>query len=113
MKEYRQVIQFGDFYRLLSPYEGNFVAWMVVSQDKRTALVGWYKILNEVNGPYRRVKLQGLCPDWDYTIDENLCRGGDELMRIGLLTTDSAAGEHQKNEPTTRDFDSHIFLLKA
>ena len=38
---------------------------------------------------------------------------GDELMEVGLLTTDSAAGERQPDEPPARDFDSHIFVLKA
>ncbi len=113
MKKYRQLIQFGDFYRLLSPYSSNFAAWMTVSPDKHTALVGWYKILNEVNGPYRRVKLQGLAPDIDYVIDGTVCQGGDELMRVGLLTTDSAAGERQKGEPAAVDFDSRIFVLQA
>ena len=113
MKEYREVIQFGDFYRLRSPFEGNFTAWMVVSPDRRTALVGWYKTLNEVNGPYRRVKLRGLDPALDYTVDGGARRGGDELMRLGLLTTDSAAGERQPDEPAACDFDSHIFVLKA
>ena len=35
MKGYRELIQIdGDFYRLLSPFEGNDTAWMVVAQDK-------------------------------------------------------------------------------
>ena len=113
MKEYRQILQFGDFYRLLSPFEGNFTAWMAVSSDRRTALVGWYKLLNEVNGPYRRVKLRGLDPALRYTVDGGAVRGGDELMRVGLLTTDSAAGECQPDQPASCDFDSHIFVLKA
>ena len=113
MKEYRAVLQFGDFYRLLSPFEGSFTAWMVVSPDQKTALVGWYKTLNEVNGPYHRVRLQGLNPDLDYTVDGGLTLGGDELMRVGLLTTDSAAGECQPGERKSYDFDSHIFVLKA
>ena len=41
MKQYRAVIQFGTFYRLLSPFDGgNIMSWMVVSPDKRTAIVG-------------------------------------------------------------------------
>ena len=113
MKEYREVLQFGDFYRLLSPFEGSFTAWMVVSPDRRTALVGWYRVLNEVNGPYRRVKLQGLDPALDYAVDGGARRGGDELMRLGLITSDSAAGERLPGETAACDFDSHIFVLKA
>ncbi len=112
MKEYREVLQFGDFYRLRSPFESNFLSWMVVSPDRRTALVGWYKILNEVNGPYRRVRLQGLDPALCYQIDGGAGHFGDELMNVGLLTTDSAAGE---SDPTRAscDFDSRIYVLKA
>ena len=29
MKEYREVLQFGTFYRLKSPFEGNETVWMV------------------------------------------------------------------------------------
>ena len=112
VKEYRDVLQFGDFYRLLSPFAGSVTAWMSVSPDKKTALVGWYKSLNEVNGPYHRVKLQGLDPALRYTVDGGAEHYGDELMRVGLLTSDAAAGE-LKPEKTTCDFDSHIFVLKA
>ncbi len=113
MKEYREVIQFGDFYRLQSPFDGNITAWMVVSPDKRTALAGWYRVLNEVNGPFRRVRLQGLDPDLCYRVDGDGGHFGDELMHVGLITTDSAAGECQPDERRSCDFDSHIFVLKA
>ena len=113
VKEYREVLQFGDFYRLLSPFDGNFTAWMAVSSDKRTALVGWYKVLNEVNGPFRRVKLQGLDPELCYTVDGSSRYFGDELMYAGLVTTDSAAGEQRPGWEPSCDFDSHIFVLKA
>lgn len=69
MKEYRELIQVdGDFYRLLSPFEGNETAWMVVSQDKKNAVAGFYQSLNTVNGSWCRLKLQGLCPDALYEI---------------------------------------------
>jgi alpha-galactosidase len=40
-KKYREVIQKGIFYRLISPFDedANITAWMVVSEDKKTALV--------------------------------------------------------------------------
>ena len=113
MKEYREVLQFGDFYRLLSPFEGNITAWMVVSPDRRTALAGWYRTLNEVNGPFRRMKLRGLDPALDYTVNGCSVHGGDELMEVGLLTTDSAAGECQAGERPTCDFDSRVYVLQA
>mgnify|MGYP001121337852 FL=1 len=113
MKEHRAVIQFGDFYRLLSPFQGNYTAWMAVSPDRRTALVGWYKTLNEVNGPFRRLRLRGLDPALCYTVDGTSAHYGDELMEVGLVTTDSSAGECRDGQRPSRDFDSHIFVLKA
>ena len=113
MKEHRDVIQFGDFYRLLSPFQGNFTAWMAVSPDRRTALVGWYKTLNEVNGPFRRLRLRGLDPALCYTVDGTSAHYGDELMEVGLVATDSSAGECRDGQRPSRDFDSHIFVLKA
>ena len=69
MKEYRELIQMdGDFYRLLSPFAGNETAWMVVSQDKQTAIAGYYQCLNRVNGSWCRLKLQGLCEDTLYEV---------------------------------------------
>ncbi len=69
MKEYRELIQIeGDFYRLLSPFEGNETAWMVISRDKKNAVAGYYQSLNKVNGSWIRLKLQGLCPDALYEI---------------------------------------------
>ena len=113
MKEYREVLQFGDFYRLRSPFDGNFTSWMAVSGDKKTALVGWYRTLSETNGSCRRVKLQGLDPELCYQVDGGGTHYGDELMNLGLVTTDSGAGECQPGERPICDFDSHIFVLKA
>ena len=113
MKEYREVLQFGTFYRLLSPFEGNYTAWMVVSSDRKTAIVGWYKILNEVNTSFHRVKLRGLVPDMLYRVNGGAVYGGDELIHIGLLTTDSSSGECREGQTPSCDFDSCLFVLKA
>ncbi|MBE6006559.1 MAG: alpha-galactosidase [Sarcina sp.] len=113
MKKYRALLQFGTFYRLRSPFDGNYASWMVVSADRHTAIVGWYKFLNEVNTPYLRVRLQGLDPDLDYTVNDEAVRGGDELMNMGLITTDSSAGDCLPGQKPATDFDSQLFVLKA
>ena len=60
MKEHRELIQMdGDFYRLLSPFEGNETAWMVVSSDKTQAVAAFYQRLNKVNASWLRLKLDG------------------------------------------------------
>lgn len=113
MKQYRQVLQFGTFYRLQSPFEHNIAAWMVVSDDRKTAIVGYYKILNDVNCEFRRLRLKGLDPDRKYRIEEKEnWFYGDELMEAGLVTTDASAGQATFGEFCT-DFWSKIYVLKA
>ena len=114
MKEYRELFQFGTFYRLSSPFEKNVTAWMSVSEDKKTAIVGWYRVLNPVNDSYTRLKLCGLLEDVEYTIEGQ--KGtffGDELMNLGILTSDATSGEAQEGQFKGCDFDSRLYILKA
>ena len=118
MKKYRRLIQSGRFYRLRSPFEGNVTAWMCVSEDKREAVLGWYRVLNGVNLPYSRLYLDGLDEELPYHIwvDGKARDGvyhGDELMRAGLVTSDSACGEVSPDERPGCDFDSKIYVLRA
>lgn len=113
MKKYRSIFQYGTFYRLKSPFEGNIVSWMVVSEDKSQAIVGYYKILNDVNCEYRRLRLPGLDADTLYNVQEELGSylgnfTGDELANIGLVTTDASAGQNQE----ITDFYSKLFILE-
>lgn len=86
-KEIRHIVQFGDFYRLLSPFEGNETAWMLVTQDKTEAFVAYFKVLAVPNSISRRVKFQGLNPDFNYEVlGLGMILGGDEFMNIGIDT---------------------------
>ena len=114
MKKYRGILQFGTFYRLKSPFEGNETVWMVVSEDKKTAIVGWYRTLNVVNDAYRRVQLKGLNPDYLYKNTLNETENyGDELMNLGLITTEVTAGEVPSDQKPCTDFESRIYVLEA
>ena len=112
MKEYRELLQFGTFYRLSSPFENQVTAWMAVSPDRKRAVLGWYRVLCHPNGGYTRLKLAGLDPDLLYS-----CGGrefyGDELMNLGLITTDDSAGEIAGQRGQLGDFDSRVYILKA
>lgn len=114
MKKYRSILQFGTFYRLKSPFEGNEMAWMAVSGDKKTAIVGWYRVLNVVNDRYTRLRLVGLAPDICYrnSLSGSVCYG-DELMNLGLCTTDVTAGEVTAGQEPCTDFESRIYILEA
>jgi len=85
-KEIRETIQFGDTFRLLSPFESNEVAWMNISKDKCEIVVSYVKQYAEPNKWNKPLKLIGLEDDAKYNIvDEDIVLGGDELMNIGLM----------------------------
>lgn len=114
MKEYRNLFQFGTFYRLQSPFENPISAWMVVSADQKEAVVGWYRMLNGVNLPCTRLRLQGVDPDKKYTVKgDPFEHYGDELMNCGLVTTDISSGQAEGEEKLSQDFDSRLYILKA
>lgn len=108
MKEYRHIFQFGQFYRLINPFEGNETMWMVVNDNQSLAIVGYYRTLQEVNVGYRRVPLLGLNPNKLYQIN-NKEYYGDELMNIGLIISDESSGE---NHSDFGDYRSQLYIIK-
>ena len=86
---------------------------MVVNEEKTSALVGYYRALNGVNMPYSRIKLQGLDPDKLYkNMLANTENYGDELMNLGLITTDVTAGQVSGDAKPCTDFESRIYILQ-
>lgn len=108
MKKYRSLIQGGDFYRLLSPFNSNEAAWMIVSKDKKEAIVAYYSFMTKSNDGYSRLYLTGLDSDRLYDVNGMEC-WGDELMGAGVVTTDNI--EH--GSELKGDFTSKILILKA
>lgn len=92
MKENRELLQFGDFYRLSSPFESDYCAWMVVSKDKNKALLGCYAMDARVQSTFGRIRLTGLDADKLYHI-ETCQYYGDELMNIGLIMSPENVGK--------------------
>ncbi|MDB5083605.1 MAG: Alpha-galactosidase [Bacilli bacterium] len=85
-KQHRQLIQFGEHYRLLNPFEGNASAWMFVSDEQKEVLVTYCRILSEPNPPTQRLRLKGLDPNFNYRlIGTDQTFGGDELMYAGIV----------------------------
>jgi len=118
MKEHRELIQKGTFYRLLSPFEKNETAWMVVSEDREKAVLGYYRVLQPVNTGFKRIKLKGLLEDRLYAVSSFETKFyGDELMCSGLLVSDQASGLRKRKpyegESRQGDFYSRIFLIEA
>ena len=84
-KEIRETIQFGDYYRLSSPFESNDVAWMFVSKDKKEVVVSFVRQSALPHPKFESLKLVGLEEDASYEIvGEDAVFFGDELMYVGL-----------------------------
>lgn len=114
-KRHRDLIHNGTFYRLRSPFKGDGqTAWMVVSQDQNTALLGTFKALNQVNRSHQRLQLKGLAADKVYRL-EGRAYTGAELMRVGLVTTDASSGQllEDSEQKPSYDFDSKLWLFEA
>ena len=114
MKEKRDLIQKGTFYRLKSPFEGNETAWMIVSEDQKKALVGYYRVMQPVNVGFKRLKLKGLKEDTCYKVSgyDYDCYG-DELMQVGMTLSDSASGVWKKGVNDKGDFQAEVFEIVA
>ncbi|MDO5701833.1 MAG: alpha-galactosidase [Lachnospiraceae bacterium] len=125
MKDHRDLIQFGTFYRLASPFEGNIMAWMVVNADRTEALVGRYRVLIHANEPFSRLRLKGLDPDACYEVEGpdvyghghssvpgNNVHYGDELMETGIVISEHASGKVGKDAVWSEDFSSELFILR-
>lgn len=114
MKEKRDLIQKGTFYRLKSPFEGNETAWMIVSEDQKKALVGYYRVMQPVNIGFVRLKLKGLKEDTCYKVSgyDYDCYG-DELMQAGMILSDSASGVWKKGVNDKGDFQAKVFEIEA
>ncbi len=116
-KQYREVIQLGDFYRLK---QGNYYSWMVVSKDRKTAILGYYKILATPNTSLKKIQLTGLDPDLCYQCNGNTYFG-DELMQVGMIMETEFTGLIQsdlfKGKYTSGtdkgDFTSQIYVFEA
>lgn len=70
-KDIRPIVQLGDIYRLISPYEKLGVAsLMYVSPEKDGAVFYWWKMEHFHNQHLPRVKMAGLNPEANYCIHE-------------------------------------------
>lgn len=103
-KQHRQLLQFGTFWRLVSPWENaDFAAWMFVAPDHSEALVMAFSLVSQASAPLRLLRLAGLDESASYRIDEgDNPVGGDELLNRGIWI----------DPPLSRDYTSRIWHLR-
>ena len=119
-KKIRDIVQLGDIYRIVSPYDGKGLATLLyATPSKDRAVFFWYKTEYFHNRLAPSSLLAGLDPDRNYSITELNPDGkalpfegkvfsGRFLMENGLdiPAANSAPGPH-------RDFASHVLYLQA
>ncbi|MCQ2258345.1 MAG: alpha-galactosidase [Bacteroidaceae bacterium] len=121
-KMIRPVVQFGDLYRLHSPYEGdNLASLMYVSEAKDKAVFYWYKLETFKDEHFPCIKMAGLNPDKMYTVKElnridnnplpieGKSFSGKYLMANGLEMPYS----HDVDNNKKNDWSSRVIYLEA
>ncbi len=79
------LIQRGDYYRISNPYEEEYGAWMVVDQEKSSALLSVVLLNIHGNMPVIYVRLDGLDEEMEYRdVDTGKVYSGAALMRAGM-----------------------------
>lgn len=88
-KKYYELIQRGDYYRLIAPYpfeESLYCAWETVREDKEEALVCAVRYESDAATAPEFVRLKGLEPDMWYRVNGSEEKYlGSALMSIGIL----------------------------
>ena len=94
--KYNHLVRGGDYYRMAS-YQRNheYDAYMVVSKDKKEALITYVQVVASPNGSRKMLKVPGLCPDRTYRIegsDEKI--QGQTLEKVGIVISPKG-GDYQ------------------
>lgn len=107
-KKIRPVVQLGDIYRLVSPYDHLGVAsLMYTSPEKDKAVFYWWKIEHFVNQHLPRVTMAGLHPDKTYRITELNRIDNQPLPFEGKVYSGAFLMENGLEIPYTHQVDYH------
>ena len=105
-KEIRPVVQFGDLYRLVSPYDNQGLSSiMYVSEAKDKAVFYWWKIANFYNVHLPLVKMAGLDANKMYKVRELDVIDNKPLDCEGKSYSGKYLMEHGLEMPYTNEVD--------
>ncbi len=97
-KQHRQLLQYGKFHRLVSPFETSHAAWLFVNPDKSQAIAFYFRKFAESAGPLHTIKFAGLDPEKVYQVNGEASYGGDELMHVGIYLDPFMVGDYQSRK---------------
>lgn len=112
-KELRKVVQTGNLYRLVSPYDKKGVSSiMFVNDAQQQAAFFVYKTENYYNQQLPRIRLAGLNPDKTYTLTEKNVRTGQKPCDLsGKQLSGRFLMEVGIEVPLWEDYASRVFEL--
>ena len=103
IKAHRDLLLYGRSIRLLSPFDNDTAAWMVVSPDRSEAIVTAIRLSARVAERRQRLYLSGLDPEAMYLVEEqDVILSGQELMHFGLPLA-FKAGDYESIRFTIRE----------
>ena len=113
-KEIRNVVQTGNLYRLVNPYNRKGVASLMYVDDAlQQGALFVYKTDNYYNQTLPRIRLAGLDPDKAYTITEKNVRTGQEPCSLsGKQFSGRFLMEVGIEVPLWEDYASRVFEIK-
>ena len=113
-KAFRDVVQTGNLYRLVSPYHKKGVSSVMYVDDSQSQAVFFvYKTANYYNQPLPRIRLAGLNPDRTYTLTEQNIRVGQKPCDLdGKQLSGRFLMEVGIEVPLWEDYASRVFELK-
>ena len=97
-KQHRQLLQYGKFHRLVSPFETSHAAWLFVNPDKSQAIAFYFRKFAESAGPLHTIKFAGLDSEKVYQVNGEASYGGDELMHVGIYLDPFMVGDYQSRK---------------
>ena len=107
-KEIRPVVQQGDIYRLLSPFDKKGAAsMMMVAPDKNEAVFYWWKTETFMGQQLPQVKMAGLDPNKMYTVTELNRIDNNPLPYEGKSFSGKFLMDNGLEMPLTHDVDYH------
>ena len=114
-KQLRPIVQTGNLYRLLSPYDRKGVASLMYVDDAQSHSVLFiYKIENFYDQPLPRLRLSGLHPDKTYTLTECNVRVGEKPCTLsGKQFTGRFLMEVGIEIPLWEDYASRVFSVHS
>ena len=113
-KQLRQIVQTGDLYRLISPYDHKGVSSLMYVDDAcRKGVLFVYKIDNYYDQPLPRIRLAGLNPDATYTLTEKNVRVGQKPCSLsGKRFTGCFLMEVGLEVPLREEYASRVFFIE-